>query len=236
MSRGLETAVKLLLNALALPSMVVTFEFETQGLRLTNWPRTITVGGKTYTGAKASADEFVITGKGFGENLRFEAVTAVIEIASLNGWAQAKFFNDVFREDTCVVTILYVSGSSFVSTGWATRYKCDAEECSADKVNIRLGSLDAVTGTEAPRRTTQADGCQSTFQVSDETGGCPFRWSATAHSAALATCDRTYDGPNGCVAHFPPLTDPVTGQSVPRLKPYGGFLGAVDHRLVRAGG
>ena len=236
MSRGLETAVKALLSALNLPMMAVAIEFETLNLRITNWPKDITIGGKTYVGAKASSDEFTVKGEGFGENLRLEAPTAVIEIGSMNGWAQAHFFNDAFREDTCVVTLLYVSGASFVTTGWTTRYKCDAEEVDADKVRIRLGSLDAVSGTELPRRTTQSDGCQWKFQFSDAIAGCTFRYNSAVHKAILAACSRTFDGPNGCTDHFPDIIGPVSGVVEPRPKPYGGFIGSIDHRLVGGGG
>lgn len=234
-SRGLSTAVLSLLDALSLPRMVVLFEFETLGLRLTTLPRSITHSGKTFRGTQVGPDVYAIKATGMSENLDFEAPSAVLEIESKTGWAQAHFFADEFREDTVVVTLLYSDGSSFLETGWQTRFKCDAEEIDVDRVRIRLGSLDAATGTEIPRRTTQSDGCQWQFQRSDEFGGCPFRFDPSVHVPALATCDHTYDGPNGCVKHFPDIVDPRTFDLRPRIKPYGGFLGSVDHRLVRSG-
>lgn len=236
MSRGMDQALLTLLSALKLPRIVLLFEFHDNDLRLTNWPRDIDHGGKTYTGTTTTANKFNIKAEGLGENLGYEAPTAVVQIDSVNAWAQGKFFRDEFREDRCTITLLYISGNSFLSSGWETTYRCDAEEIDANKVRIRLGSLDAVTGTESPRRTTQSEGCQWHFQQSDEDGGCTFRWMVNYHSPALRTCDRTYDGPNGCRAHFPDVVDPVTGQTVSRMKPYGGFLGSVDHRLVRVGG
>jgi len=232
-SRGLSTAVLSLLDAFSLPRMIVLFEFETLGLRITNFPRSLTFENDVYTGGKAAADEFTVKALGMSENLNFEAPSAVIEIGSVNGWAQALFFADSFREDTCIVTLLYSTGSGFLSTGWRTRFKCDAEECNAANVRIRLGSLDAATGTEVPRRTTQSEGCQWRFQQSDPIAGCTFRFDPSVHVAALATCDRTYDGANGCGKHFPDITDPRTGDERPRVKPYGAFLGSLDHRLVK---
>lgn len=234
MSRGLSSAVKALLGAARIPTITLLFEFHTLDLRLTNWPRNITHDGKVYTGAQATADRFAVNVEGLGENLKFEVPSSVVEFVSKNGWAQNHFFSDSFREDTVTITLLYVSGTSHVATGWETTYKCDAEEINADRVRIRLGSLDAVTGSETPRRTTQTEGCQWKFQESNDEGGCPFRWVAGVHAVALKTCDRTYDGPNGCAKHFPDVTDPVTGQTIERPKPYGAFPGSVDHRLVRA--
>lgn len=230
MSRGLSTTVKALLSAFRLPRMVILVEFNTLGLRLTNWPRSITINSKTYTGARASANKFVLRASGLGENLDFEAPSAVLEIHSLNGWAQAYFFSDSFRGDTVTISLLYISGNSFLETGWTTTYACDAEEVTADVVKIRLASIDAVAGVEAPQRMTQEEGCQFDFQV----GGCTFRFVQGVHAAALAKCSKSYDGPNGCKDHFPDVTDPDTGTAIPRPKPYGAFLGSIDHRLVKS--
>lgn len=209
-------------------------EFNALGLRLTNWPRNLTFNNKTYTGARATANKFILKAEGLSENLKFEAPSAVIDIKSLNGWAQKHFFKDEFRGDTVTITLLYHSGNSFLETGWVTTFACDAEEVNADEVRIRLSSIDAVTGTEVPRRTTQEEGCQNDFQVFDAFGGCTFIWIEGIHAAALRTCSKIYDGENGCIDHFPDVVDPVTGLTVSRPKPYGAFLGSVDHRLVRA--
>lgn len=230
--RGLETAALTVLALLNLPKMTFVLEFGS-GLRLANTPKSITIGTKVYTGARAGANPHTIRVEGLGESLGFDVPAAIVEIGSLGGARQADFFADTIRGDTVTITLLYVSGNSYLPTGWATTFTCDAEQIDADMVKIRLASNDAVNGTEAPRRTSQGSGCQFEFQVSDEDGGCPFRWVQGVHAAALKTCDRTYDGANGCLVHFPPITDPVTGTAIQRPKPYGAFLGSVDHRLVR---
>lgn len=230
--RGLETAALALLDKLRLPRMPLVVEFGS-GLRLANWPTSITVGAKTYTGSKATENRHLLKVEGLGETLNFEVPSAVIEITSMNGWAQGTFFLDDFRGDTLTITQLYISGNSFLPTGWAATYTCDAELADADTVKIRLASNDAVNGTESPRRTSQGSGCQAELGVSDEEGGCPFRWVQGVHATALKTCSRTYYGANGCLAHFTPITDPVTGDLIRRVKPYNAFLGSVDHRLVK---
>jgi len=220
-----------LLNLLKVPSLAVLVEFNTLGVRLVNIPAGLTFGGKTYTAAVLKCD-------GFGENLLWEAPSATLEIASLDGTQQARFLNDSFRGDTVTLTVLYASGGSWLSTGWSSTYTADAETCSANSVVIRLASMDAVQGTEVPRRTTQEHGCQHDFMR----GGCHFRWY-TGLSIALKECDKGYDTPNGCKAHFPDLGlatgrpwEPTSaGARIAQPKPYGGFLGAVDHRLVLGG-
>lgn len=230
--RGLETAALAVLQALGVPRLPVVLEFG-NGLRLASTARSITIGSKTYTGAKATSNHHTISVDGMGESLNFDAPAAIVEIGSLDGWAQGRFFADDFRGDTCTVTVLYASGNTFLPSGLAMTFKCDADQVDADTLRIRLASNDAVNGTEAPRRTSQSSGCQFELGVSDAEGGCPFRWTQGVHATALKTCSRTYDGANGCKAHFPNITDPVTGESIPRPKPYGAFLGTVDHRLVR---
>lgn len=239
MSRGLTNAVKVLFSALDIPNVVVLVEFETLGLRLTNWPKDITFENAVYSGSGRTTDPFSLAAEGLGENLNFESPQAVLTVASVDGWFQAHSLNDELRGDVCVITILYATAAGdFLASGWTTRFACDAEEGNEDEVRVRLSSLDVVSGIESPRRTVQTQGCQWNFQESDSISGCTFRYDSTffqgapIHPARLQECDRTLDGPKGCIEHFPDITDPVTGDTVPRVKPFGAFAGNIDHRLV----
>lgn len=238
MSRGITSTVMAFLSALRLPRLPVLVEFPDLGIRITNWPKDLTISGKVYTGSSGT-HKFTVKIDGLGESLEFVAPSAVIEIGNLDGYFGAMSFDDLFRGTSVTITILYVSGSTFLSTGWTTTYHADADEVNADVVKLRLTSADAVLGTLLPRRTTQEAGCQFKFGQ----GGCPFRWSSF-FGTKLKTCDHGYNSSNGCKEHFPDLclesqvtwvsSDLALGRTrIVQPKPYGAFPGPIDHSIVR---
>jgi len=231
--RTLASGVQALLEAQRIPRFVTLVEFVDLELYLTSYPRSVTLGTKTYEGGKASAtrgDHFNLVVEGIGENLDFEAPAAVLRLASSNARFQGHFFNDEFREDQAIITLLYQSdANTLMDMGWTSTYTVDADSCDHEGVVLRLGTSDMVQGTTTPKRSTLEFGCQRDFKL----GGCHFRASPGLSTALNTKCDKTYDGTLGCKNHFPPVThhlDPTVSYQQP--KPYSGFLGGVDHRLV----
>lgn len=223
--RSFDASLQAILDALQQPTFAVIVHFSTLGLRYTNWPSAITYGGNVY-----SPQNIVV--EGMSENILCEAPSARLTITSLDTTQQVRFLADTFRGDTVTVTLLYLASGTWTTTGWTYTFTADADECDANEVRIRLGSSDAVRGTEVPRRTTQEAGCQFDYKQ----GGCPYR-------GPLTTCKKTY---KDCKNHFPDLcenegiawsscTGPTTHKRVVQGKPYGGFLGGMTHRL-RIGG
>lgn len=208
--------IQSVLAALASPKFAVLVSFSALGVRYTNHRSAISYGGQTYSPAN-----LVITG--LGENMLAEAPGASLELQDLDGTERARFLADSFRGETVTVRILYDSSGSWVDPGWAQTLSGDVDEVpGAEVVRVRLGSMDAVQGTEVPRRTTQQYGCQHDFMGE----GCPFRWRA-GMSAALRTCRKTIEA---CNEHFPDVTAAGITYVVP--KPFGGFLGSLPRRLV----
>lgn len=216
--RSVPAAVISLLQALTLPQFAVVAEFETESLRLTNRPGGLTFGGQTYTAAAMKVS-------GLGENYAAMAEGASLDIGSLDGSWQARFNADTLRGTTVTVRILVLSSGTWTDTTFRYTHTIDVDEMDDREIRMRLGSSDAVRGTSVPRRTTQEAGCQFDFTRRE----CWFRWRS-GMSAALKECDKTYEGPIGCKAHFPDVT--VEGVTYVVPKPYGGFLGGIAHRLV----
>lgn len=212
--------VQTLLEGKQQAAFALVVSFDDLGVKLTNHYRAITYGGASY-----SAAVFVV--KGLSENFVTETPAASIEITSLDDTWQARLKADSLRGTDVTISILIDVSGTWTATGWSQTLTCDSEAGDSKKVTIRLGSSDAVNGTEVPRRTTQEAGCQFDFQRRE----CPFRWRQ-GMSEALRTCDKTLDGPLGCTAHFPDVTgaDGVVRQ-VPL--PYGGFIGNMARGQIR---
>lgn len=223
-SRAIESLVLALLAARNVPRLPLAVEFPsigTSGLRITNWPKNVTIGGVEYIGS-SRANKFAIVGEGFSENLDYETPASALKITNLNGWIIGLFNSDSFRGQLVTISILYVKTDGTLEvTGWRTTFACDADT-GDDTVTLRLASSDACIGAETPNRTTQEWGCQADFRNE----GCGYR-------GTISTCDKGYDTPNGCKVHWLDVVDPQTKQLVQQWKPYGGFLGNVDAQLVQ---
>lgn len=209
-----------LLTALESPKFAVLVAFDRTGVRYTNHRTAITYGGESYAPANLKVT-------GLSENVVAQAPAAAAEIGDFDNTDRARFFNDQFRGDVVTVTILYDSAGTWTATGLSWPWSCDSDATDSDMVSLRLASSDATAGTEVPRRTTQEAGCQFTFQGPL----CPFRMRA-GMSAALTRCDFSLEGPIGCKAHFPDVTEAGVTYEIP--KPFGGFVGGISHRLVVA--
>ena len=207
-----------ILTALESPKFAVLVAFAATGVNYTNHRVAITYGGATYSPAN-------IIVSGLSENFLAETPAASVGIGDLDNTDRARFFNDQFRGDVVTVTILYDSSGTWTATGCEWPWSCDSDSTDPINVTLRLASSDATAGTEVPRRTTQEAGCQFTFQGPL----CPFRMR-TGMSAALKQCDFSFEGPIGCKAHFPDVTEGGVTYVIP--KPFGGFIGGISHRLV----
>lgn len=213
-------AVQTLLAALGLPALVVLVKFETSGIAVCNAARDTSFGGTTYTGLGADG----ISLDGVGETLGGEVPAASLTIRDLGVAYMGTMLADGFRGDIATVSIGYMSSGVVTATGWETTYAVDADSLGEDSVTLRLGSSDAVEGSEVPRRTTQESGCQNDYKR----GLCSYRGS-------LATCDKSLDGPNGCRVHFPDIqyADTDGTRTLTPSRPFGGFPGSFPHSLVR---
>ena len=206
------------------PDMALLVSLPTLSLRYTNKPYDITYGGSTYT-------SLVMVAEGISENFLTEAPAARLKLASLDGTQQGRFFLDRFRGTTVATTVVAWSSGAWAEVD-ARTWMCDADQTDSTEVTIRLSSSDAVEGTEVPRRATQEAGCQRDLSI----GACPYR-------GVLTTCDKGFNTPNGCDAHFPDLcletgrafttADASAGRTrIVQPKPYGAFRGGLSHRLV----
>lgn len=227
MSRLLALA-KTALGMQGLPPLVLLIEFPTLDVRFSSTAKNVTWDSKVWAGTKSSRTLHL---DGVGMNLDFESPVAELKIGSIDGEQQTRFFNDSFRGEPVVLRLMYYDTTgTLLETGLQSTYTVDVDRCLEPSVSLRLGSTDAVQGTEAPRRSTQRDGCQNDF-MQDE---CTFKPSAALPAVVNEGCDKGFDTPNGCLPHFPNITHPTTGDSIPQYKPYGGILGKISHKLVRS--
>ncbi len=229
--RAFTSAIQTIFAALQLPMMSVIVSIPDLSLHLTNLPRSVTVDGQVYTGAKAGAEQWTLVAKGLGENLKFEGTSAVLEINSLLGAMQTRMINDNFRGVNVTISVIYMSGLTAIASGWATTWRCDVDTGDEDQVTIRLASSDATTGEEYPRNTNQDYACPYTLSL----GYCTFRWSSALPGVAVK-CDHGYDTPNGCKIHHPDIIDPLTLLTIPQSKPFGGRISHIDEGLLLVGG
>lgn len=183
-----------------------------------NTSHDVTLDGTTYT----SVGRKGIVGTGFGENLAAEVPAPDLRITNLGGGNTTRVTSDGLRGDTVTVTLLVASSGSWVASGWATTFTADTGGLEPHDIVVRLASADAVRGTTVPRITTQESGCQHNYKR----GLCPYR-------GPLRTCDKGFNTPNGCRAHFRDFI--LNGANIPQSRPYGAFLGNIEHSLVSRG-
>lgn len=214
--KSLESAVLALLATHAQPTFGVIVGIEDLSLYWTSVPAGVTFSGTVYT-AKG------VTVEGIGESMLADVMSATLVVGSLDDTEQARVRADSFRGLTATVELILLDGTTWTRTGRVWSYTIDADSADDQQITARLASSDAVAGTSVPRRTTQEQGCQHTFQGE----GCPFRWHPNVHSAALKTCDKSFAA---CRDHFPDVT--IAGVKHVQPKPFGGFLGAISAKLV----
>lgn len=228
--RGFSTAVKSLLDALKVPRLPVLIEIPSLSLKITNYATSLTFDGVVYQGSKNGTHKFTLAMEGLGENIDFQAPSAVIKIGCLDGYFQAMSYQDQLRDVEIIAQIVYIDTNHVVTAlPWSTTFRGDADTANANEVVVRLASIDAVQGSEIPKRTTQETGCEFLFMGPD----CGYRWFV-GRDTKLRTCDHGYDTSNGCKEHWGDVRDPATNQLVPQPKPYSGYIGGIDHRLVLA--
>lgn len=232
LSRAFNAAAEILMNALHLPFMTVLVEFSELEIYITNFPRDVTIGSTTYVGTHATDDEFALKVKGISENLKFEAPSATIDISSLEGVWQARFLNDTIRDNLVTIKIAYVdtTDGSVKESGWSVTFRCDMDSADEDVVSLRLASGDAAKGEEYPKNTNQDYACQNVLSR----GRCYYR-QAPGAAVSLLTCDHGYDTPNGCKTHFPDITHPITGDTIPQPKPFNGNISHIDRDFILRG-
>lgn len=214
--RSVGTTVQTALGLLQETAIVVLVEFG-KGERYTSWHRNVTWNSQTWTAVG-------IDGTSFRESLDGSAPRAELRLLSLAAARQAEMVADYYRGDTCRVRLIRAEDiGTATDPAWDTTYTVDTDGTDGDELRLVLSSSDAVQGTEVPRISTREVGCQRTFKR----GGCPYRGS-------LTSCDKSLHGENGCIAHFPDLTDPDTGGTIPQHYPYLAFPGRVGRSLVGA--
>lgn len=229
MSRGLLTLAKTALSMRGLPPLLVAVSIPGIPLYLTNWVKSLTIGSQVFTGA--GPGKFVLSIDGLGENTKFEAPAASLQIKETAGTWHGYFWNNTLRGKRVTIAIYYFDTSgTLTATGYTATYVIDADQVDFEGVTMRLAAADAVTGTEYPKRTTQRHACEHAFMGPE----CGYRHPAGA-SSTLLTCDHGYNTPNGCVQHWPDLIDPVSGDAIIQPKPFSGPRSGLDHALVLGG-
>jgi phage-related protein len=219
--RSFSALIQAAVSVLQSPKFALLVQFHGLGLYVTNHRSAISYGGQSY-------DPASVILAGASENYVAEAPAAALTIQDLDGAWRGRFHLDSLRDEVVTLRILYDSSGTWTDTTWSMTIACDSDSADDKQVILRLASIDSVEGTEVPRRTTQEAGCQHDFQGPL----CPFVWRS-GMSAALKECDKSYDGPLGCKAHFPDVTEAGFTFVIP--KPFGGFLGGISHRLVLRG-
>lgn len=203
--RLLEAAYKIAASIFgAPPTHLVLVSFESAGFYWTSWHRPVVWDGVTYSPRALNAEHL-------SENLLLRAPDGKMTVTSLDGVEQQHAADRLFRGDRVTLRFLWWDAGTFRDSGWRTTYRIDSEAVSGNAVVLRLLSSDAARGLQIPMYTTTEIGCQLDFRR----GAC---WARPAMSekgafpqSELANkCDKTLDGPLGCLAHFNDVDD-VTG-------------------------
>lgn len=212
--RSVATALQTALGLLAEPTILVLVEMST-GERWTSHHKSHAWDSETWTAVGIEVT-------GLRESLNAEAPRADLRILSMDASLQASIASDSYRGETARIRFIRTDDiGTDTAPLWDTTYTVDTDGSDENELRLLLSSSDAVQGTEVPRISTREAGCQRVFKV----GGCSYR-------GALTSCDKTLHGPNGCIAHFPDLTDPVTGDTIPQHYPYLAFSGRVAGSLT----
>lgn len=206
------------LAGLTISGLKIAVSFNTLGLHLWNGTGTLTLGSTQYTGIGKDG----MVGDGFGENMLGNVPTPRLVLRSLDFAYHDEVVDDDFRGDTATIRLLYLNSGTWTASGWTTTYSVDADMLTANEITLNLTTGDAARGTTIPRRMTQEIGCQHDYKR----GGCSYR-------GPLAECDKSYDGEMGCKVHFPEFT--VGSETWVPAKPYGAFLGYVNHAVISRG-
>lgn len=214
--KSLSAGVLALLAQLQQPTFGVIVEIPDLDLTWTSVPAGVTFSGTVYVAKGVKVE-------GIGETMLADVLAAQLVIGSLDDTEQARVRADALRGLDVTVELIVLDGTTWTKTGRVWTYTLDADGATDQQITARLASTDAVSGTSVPRRTTQEQGCQHTFQRE----GCPFRWKQGVHADSLKTCAKNFAA---CRDHFPDVT--IAGVKYVQPKPFGGFLGGIAARLV----
>jgi hypothetical protein len=227
--RLLDAAYKIACSTLDFPQHVVFLEFADSGFAWTSWHRAITFGGVRYEPRALDVLDL-------SENVLLKAPEAKVTVKSLNAREQANADANLFRGDRVAIVVAWVSGGALYATGYQATYKVDGEHAFDEGVDLRLQTSDAVEGLLVPLYTTAEVGCQNDFRR----GRCWYRPSMVHGNPFPTTelankCDKTLDGPLGCIAHFKEVSDltgltfipGVAGKPMRIPMPYFAFPGSL---------
>lgn len=228
--RSIATAVQALQASLTLDRAVTLLHMPALSLRYTSNPVAHTWEGDSYTPAAFEVRDL-------SQNARGDLPQATVRIASLDGTQQARFWSDSWRGIRVGITVILEDGiDSTGNVAYPTEYwRVAGDPTSRNAVTLVLANSD-VQRQGLPMVATHEHACQHVYGPDAVRLGvespCPYRGS-------LRSCSRTYDGENGCKAHFPdldasgfPWGPTSSGTRIVQAKPFGGELGGLEDRLV----
>ena len=183
---------------------LVTLYFTSATVRYAFWQADITFNSNTYT-ANAGRLEAV------QQSTDGRAPTTTIHIQNLDRTMRTLLETEEVRNVTVLLEIVDLDDLATTTSVLNDTYKIDAYEYDSNQAYLTISSSDVVRGIQVPRRAAQIYFCPFTYK-SDECG----------YVGSIAACDYTYNGKNGCVAHF----------GATHAKRYGGFIGAPQRDLT----